>query len=410
MAGERDSGLRALQSGDVDGAIRLLETACSMAPDDYQACIYLGAAYSKAGRSSDAIDITSHAVELQPSNPQARYNLATAMERGGHPEQASAVYEQALMLQPNYPKAREALQRIKGGTAATQPTVTAALHSAGQAPGPFAQSSSSALPAQPTMHSSAPQHSGGASQFGTPTAPSSAQQFGTPQAAAQPAYFGSPPAAAPTAPQPFSVGLNRPEFAAQAPLYGEPPPSLSSPHYGTLAGAAPPPFGQSISPPRSPGLGQYYSAPSPSAPPPIHGSPYAPPAAQPYTAQRPGTTYSPPAPAKAESFAGSVGMAILFGATGGALGTALWVGLILATHRSSGFIGLIVGGIVGFLIKKGNGGGSTTGGILASVITVLASVAGNLIALLLLPDSGPGVGIGFSIAGIFIAYRVASSD
>jgi hypothetical protein len=103
-------------------------------------------------------------------------------------------------------------------------------------------------------------------------------------------------------------------------------------------------------------------------------------------------------------------MALLLGAVGGLIGTALWVTIILTTHYSVGFVGLIVGGIVGFLIKKGNGGGSTTGGILASIITVVSSILGNVIAIAILQPTNSFGSIGFSIAGIFIAYRVAASD
>src|SRR5437763_7215336 len=130
MASDRDQGLQALQSGDVAGAIQLLEAARAADGSDYLAHIYLGAAYSQANRTLDAIQVLTKSVELQPGNPQGRYNLGLAMERGGYPDQAVIAYEQAIMLQPDYPKAREALQRLKGGAVAQPPPMPAPVQPA----------------------------------------------------------------------------------------------------------------------------------------------------------------------------------------------------------------------------------------------------------------------------------------
>ena len=379
MAGEKDAGLKALQGGDAEGAVRLLETACAEEPNDYQSHTYLGAAYSQAQRPMDAIHVLTRAVELQPSNAQARYNLGTAMERGGHGEQAAAVYEQALMLQADYPKAQEALKRLKGG-----------------APAPVAPP---APAGQQAVHGAPPQYgAGAAAHFGAP--PSTGMpQYGAPQTGAPPAVHyntaGALPAGGPAQP---------------APLYGAPPVvAQPTPQYGY--GAPPtgaPPAQQYGAPPANPpqaagGLANYGSAPGPAA------APYAA-LPQPNYANQPSpAAYTPTPVSKGNSFEGSVAMALLFGAIGGVVGTALWVGIIMTTHYSTGLIGLGVGAIVGFLIRTGNGGGSTTGGIMASIITVFSSVAGNFIAAAILPAGGAGASIGFSIAGIFIAYRIASS-
>ncbi len=371
MSGEKDAGLKALQGGDVDGAIRMLELACSADPSDYQAHIYLGAAYSQAQRAGDAINVLTHAVELQPSNAQARYNLATAMERGGHSEQAVAVFEQAIMLQPDYPKALDALQRLKGGTPA--PVMA-----------PVPQTASAQLQ---MVHGAAPQYgAGAAAYFGSP--PAEAQQ---PSGAEQPNYNNVP------------AGSSPPGLAQPAPLYGAPP----APLYGAPQADYPPQQAQPYQAQDAGGLANYGSAPvSGAGPAPNSGLPPLPN----YPAQRPPAPYTPTPASAASSFEGSVAMALLFGTIGGVVGTALWVGLIMSTHHSSSWIGLGVGAIVGFLIRKGNGGGSTTGGILASVITIFSSVAGNLIAVAILqPTHSSGAQLGFSIAGIFIAYRIASS-
>jgi hypothetical protein len=113
MASERELGWQAFQQGDTHGAIALLESACRQNPGDYDAHQYLGAAYGKAGRHSEAISAMTRAVQIQPSNPQARYNLGVALESGGFPVQAVAAFQQAISLEPNYFKAKEAIQRLQ---------------------------------------------------------------------------------------------------------------------------------------------------------------------------------------------------------------------------------------------------------------------------------------------------------
>src|SRR5437868_5547252 len=114
MSAERDAGLQALQQGNFGEAVPLLETACQQNPGDFDAHMFLGAAYGQAGKQMEAINAITHAVQLQPANAQARYNLAVAMERAGYEEQAVTALRQALTLQPDYPIAQEALRRIEG--------------------------------------------------------------------------------------------------------------------------------------------------------------------------------------------------------------------------------------------------------------------------------------------------------
>ena len=117
MSADRDQGLTALQGGNAAEAVTLLERATQADPTDYQAFMYLGAAYGQAERHHDAIAALTQAVTLQPANAQGRYNLGIAMERGGYAPQALEAYQQALQLQPDYPKAQEAARRLEGGAA-----------------------------------------------------------------------------------------------------------------------------------------------------------------------------------------------------------------------------------------------------------------------------------------------------
>ena len=110
----RDAGLAALQSRKLDEAVPLLEEACRLAPDDFNAVQYLSAAYQQAGRYLDAVNTQIAAVNLQPANPQARYNLGVIMRSGGYLNEARQAFEQALQLQPAYPQATEALKVLDG--------------------------------------------------------------------------------------------------------------------------------------------------------------------------------------------------------------------------------------------------------------------------------------------------------
>ncbi len=106
-----------MQSGDTVGAIAPLERATQSDPTDYQAFMYLGAAYGQAKQYNEAMTALTQAVTLQPSNAQARYNLGLVMEQAGYAPQALEAYGQALQLQPDYAKAQEAVNRLQSPAA-----------------------------------------------------------------------------------------------------------------------------------------------------------------------------------------------------------------------------------------------------------------------------------------------------
>ncbi|HZO87048.1 MAG TPA: tetratricopeptide repeat protein [Chthonomonadaceae bacterium] len=126
MSAELDAGLAALQRGDYATAIVSLERTCQLDPNDYNAHMYLGAAYGQSQRNDDAVRVLTQAVYLQPANAQARYNLGVALERAGWPNQALEAMQQAVTLQPNYPKAQEAIQRLQQAQSPVAPVMAAA--------------------------------------------------------------------------------------------------------------------------------------------------------------------------------------------------------------------------------------------------------------------------------------------
>jgi len=113
MPSEKETGLAALQKGDFVNAVPALESAILSDPNDFDAHLYLGAAYSQAERHTEAVETLTKAVYLQPMNAQVRYNLAVAFERAGWNEQAVEVLKQVLEIQPNYAQAQQALTRLQ---------------------------------------------------------------------------------------------------------------------------------------------------------------------------------------------------------------------------------------------------------------------------------------------------------
>ena len=191
-----------MQSGDVSGAIAQLEQANAADPNDFQTCLYLGAAYGQAERQMDAVNILTKAVQIQPANAQARYNLAVALESAGYQEQATTAARQAVQLQPDYTKAQEMVARLSGVALPTSASALSAGPSYGQPepPTPFEPPNAYGQPPQPQAPYGQPQpplygqqqtpygQQPQAPPYGQPAPP-----YGQPAPPQQP-YGGMPPA------------------------------------------------------------------------------------------------------------------------------------------------------------------------------------------------------------------------
>jgi tetratricopeptide (TPR) repeat protein len=237
MSAARDAGYLALQNGDVSGAIAQLEQASAADPNDFQTCLYLGAAYGQAERQMDAVNVLTRAVQLQPANAQARYNLAVALESAGYNEQAATAAQQAVQLQPDYAKAQEMVARL-AGQPTTPPAYTppaAPQYGQTQQPEPqqqqpYGQPTAYGQPAQPQQPQQPPYGQPAAPQYGQPQQP-----YGQPQ---QPPY-GQPqqpqsPYGQPTPPQqPYAVMPSTAPYQPQgAASYGGPPGGIQAQPYG----------------------------------------------------------------------------------------------------------------------------------------------------------------------------------
>ncbi|MEN6371119.1 MAG: tetratricopeptide repeat protein [Armatimonadota bacterium] len=112
------SGLEAFKVNDYTTAVSLLEQATLEDHEDYQAFLYLGAAYTGAGRNNAAIGAFRRAAELRPEDARVHYNLGQAYEAAGVPREAMFEYTQALKLNPCYVNAQSALTSLKTRTSA----------------------------------------------------------------------------------------------------------------------------------------------------------------------------------------------------------------------------------------------------------------------------------------------------
>lgn len=135
------------ESGDVPGAIKLLQKTVEEDPDLFEAQYSLGLVYMMLGQHRDAnryllksLEMRSNSadvhfnlglnfamqqkleaaadefrqtVELAPKYVQAYNNLATMLVQLGKHEQAERALEQAVELNPEYKPARENLQRLR---------------------------------------------------------------------------------------------------------------------------------------------------------------------------------------------------------------------------------------------------------------------------------------------------------
>lgn len=104
-----ERGIELFKEGAFDEAVNLLEDATRADEWNYDAFVYLGAAYAQQGRNNLVIGALRRACEISPNSARIHYNLGQAYESAGVPREAWFEYKRALELDPNYGLARGAL-------------------------------------------------------------------------------------------------------------------------------------------------------------------------------------------------------------------------------------------------------------------------------------------------------------
>jgi tetratricopeptide (TPR) repeat protein len=111
MCGE---AYRALRKYDV--AITCYEQALAIQPDFAGALINLGNTFKETGRLEDAAACYQKAIAVSPDSAMSHNNLGVVLKDMGRPEEAISHYEQALAIMPDYAEANtnlgNALQRL----------------------------------------------------------------------------------------------------------------------------------------------------------------------------------------------------------------------------------------------------------------------------------------------------------
>src|SRR5436305_786165 len=86
--------------GDEAGALKLVEQAVRLAPENFDAQFALGRARFGAGDDAGAVAAFRAAVALRPADARARFFLATALERAGDTDGALDAYRELAASQP----------------------------------------------------------------------------------------------------------------------------------------------------------------------------------------------------------------------------------------------------------------------------------------------------------------------
>jgi tetratricopeptide (TPR) repeat protein len=102
-------GISLFEEGDFEHAVPLIEAVSREEPDNYEAFVYLGAAYAHQSRHNASIGALKRAASINPGSAKIHYNLGQAYELGGVPQEAWFEYTRALELDSNYGLARGAL-------------------------------------------------------------------------------------------------------------------------------------------------------------------------------------------------------------------------------------------------------------------------------------------------------------
>lgn len=95
------------QQGDLQQALRYLQQAYQMQPQDYETLRLLGVAHGMSGQQQQAIDYFTKAAEIEPQNADAWYNLGAAYFQSGQAEVGQVYIDRAKTLDPDIETKRQ---------------------------------------------------------------------------------------------------------------------------------------------------------------------------------------------------------------------------------------------------------------------------------------------------------------
>lgn len=99
-----EEGIEAIEKGNPEKAIRILEKLVAAEPANASACANLGIAYYKAGKTAEAIDPLQRAAGLNAEDSRPLEYLAVLQKQAGRLEEARELLTQAYYRQPLSPR------------------------------------------------------------------------------------------------------------------------------------------------------------------------------------------------------------------------------------------------------------------------------------------------------------------
>jgi tetratricopeptide (TPR) repeat protein len=103
----------ALQEGDYERVVGLLEPVYAEVKDRYEILAPLGEAYFRQGDFAKAAELLEKALPLRRPQPSVLNALASSQYRLQNPARALELFEQSLALDPAQPEVRELMEKVK---------------------------------------------------------------------------------------------------------------------------------------------------------------------------------------------------------------------------------------------------------------------------------------------------------
>lgn len=93
-------GYLLLTRGEAERAVKKLEMALELSPDDFEAAVNMGIALDRMGKSDASLAYYRKALAIHPDSPVVYNNMGAALWRSNQPEEALAAFRSALRLNP----------------------------------------------------------------------------------------------------------------------------------------------------------------------------------------------------------------------------------------------------------------------------------------------------------------------
>ena len=105
-------GFIAIQNGNNNEAIDLIERSITIKPDFTDALINLGVAYNNIGLLNEAVSSYQKALTFKPDNVKALNNLGISLKKMGRLDEAARHFQKAIAFDPSFAEAHNNLSNV----------------------------------------------------------------------------------------------------------------------------------------------------------------------------------------------------------------------------------------------------------------------------------------------------------